>query len=88
MLIRPMERDDLDWVREQRNRPECRKWFRQPNLITKEHQEEWFLTTDMISRYYGFQTGQVIKINRTNLYDTIVQNSISYRAVKEDISTL
>lgn len=46
------------------------------------------LTTDMISRYYGFQTGQVIKINRTNLYDTIVQNSIYYRAVKEDISTL
>ena len=46
------------------------------------------LNTDMISRYYGFQTGQIIKINRVNLYDTIVQNSVSYRAVREDITTL
>lgn len=45
------------------------------------------LTTDIISRYYGFQTGQVIKINRTNLYDTIIQNSIAYRVVKEDMSS-
>ena len=42
------------------------------------------LTTDMISRYYGFQTGQVIEIKRTNLYDTIVQYSTSYRVVKDE----
>jgi len=43
------------------------------------------LTSDMISRYYGFQTGQIIEIKRTNLYDTIVQHSTSYRVVKEEI---
>ena len=41
------------------------------------------LDTDIISRYYGFQPGQVIEIKRTNLYDTIVQHSLSYRVVKE-----
>ena len=41
------------------------------------------LTSDIISRYYGFQPGQVIEIKRTNLYDTIVQHSLSYRVVKE-----
>ena len=43
------------------------------------------LTTDMISRYYGFQTGQVIQIDRINLFDTIVQKSISYRIVKDGV---
>ena len=42
------------------------------------------LTSDMISRYYGFRVGQIIEIIRTNLHDTIVQKSLSYRAVKED----
>jgi DNA-directed RNA polymerase subunit H (RpoH/RPB5) len=43
------------------------------------------LTTDIIVRYYGFKVGQIIQINRTNFYETIVQNSLSYRVVKEDI---
>ena len=43
------------------------------------------LTSDMLVRYYGFLPGQIIEINRTNLYDTIVTNSLSYRAVKTDL---
>lgn len=44
-----MERGDLDWVRKERNRPECRDWFRQDHPITVEEQQKWFDTTDMKS---------------------------------------
>ena len=40
------------------------------------------LTSDMISRYYGYKPGQIIEIKRVNLYETIVQESLSYRVVK------
>lgn len=66
-------------------------------LLTEEEQREFLtkndisidqlpiiLDTDMISRYYGYIPGQVIKINRINMYDTLVPKSISYRAVKEN----
>ena len=64
--------------------PEEQRDFLSRNNISID-QMPIMLTTDMISRYYGFQTGQVIKINRINLYDTIIQNSVSYRVIKEDI---
>ena len=41
------------------------------------------LSSDMISRYYGFKPGQIIEIKRVNLYETLIQNSLAYRAVKE-----
>lgn len=49
MIIRPMYSTDLEWVRMERNRPECRKWFRQPNYLTVEQQQKWFKETDMLS---------------------------------------
>ena len=64
--------------------PEEQRNFLSRNNISID-QMPIMLTTDMISRYYGFQTGQVIKINRINLYDTIIQNSVTYRVIKEDI---
>ena len=41
------------------------------------------LSSDMISRYYGFKPGQIIEIKRINLYETLIQESLAYRAVKE-----
>jgi len=48
-MLRPIEHKDLDWIRKERNRPECRDYFRQPEFLTQRQQEEWFNTTDMRS---------------------------------------
>ena len=48
-MLRTMEREDLEWVRKQRNRPECRDWFRQDHLITQQEQEKWFVLGNMTS---------------------------------------
>jgi len=40
---------------------------------------------DKIVRYYGFRQGQIIEIKRINYYDTMVQNTIAYRAVKDSM---
>lgn len=48
-MIRPLMEQDLEWVRRERNRPECRMWFRQPELLSEKQQSLWFSTTDMKS---------------------------------------
>ena len=48
-MLRPMEESDLRWVAEERNDPECRRWFRQSELLSMKDQEEWFFHTDMRS---------------------------------------
>lgn len=62
---------------------EQREFLKRNNLSLE--QLPIILTSDMMVRYYGFRPGQIIEINRTNLYDAIVQNSLSYRAVKTDL---
>ncbi len=48
-MLRTMELEDLEWVRKERNKPECMDWFRQPLPLTAEEQLKWFHTTDMKS---------------------------------------
>lgn len=48
-MIRPIENGDLEWIRKERNRPECRQWFRQDHIISQDEQYEWFETTSMRS---------------------------------------
>lgn len=48
-MIRPMVSNDLEWVRQERNNPECKRWFRQDHDITPEEQAQWFATTTMKS---------------------------------------
>jgi RimJ/RimL family protein N-acetyltransferase len=48
-MLTPLLFTDLEWVRTERNRPECMMWFRQPLPLTQKEQEHWFNTTDMKS---------------------------------------
>lgn len=54
-----MEWGDLEWVRKERNRPECRQWFRQDHDISETEQAEWFGTTKMKSFIVGDNKGVV-----------------------------
>jgi len=41
-MLRPLVYENLEWVRLERNRPECRQYFRQPYLLTPSDQDKWF----------------------------------------------
>ena len=48
-MLRPVCEWDLDWIKNERNRPELRRTFRQPRLLTDLGQKKWYETTDMES---------------------------------------
>ena len=45
-------------------------------------------TNDIIVRYYGLRQGQIMKIIRTNMYDTMTSREVVYRAVRSDAELL
>jgi diamine N-acetyltransferase len=56
MILRPIERDDLLWIRDLRNSPEVYSHVRERRVLTLADQEAWYdrLTTDRgrTMRYY------------------------------------
>ena len=56
MILRPIERDDLPWIRDLRNSPEVYSHVRERRLLTLADQEAWYdrLTADggRTMRYY------------------------------------
>ena len=52
VTLRPMESDDLELVRSQRNRPEMRQWMTTDHEISKEEMKSWFALLPASSRYW------------------------------------
>ncbi len=42
VVLSPVEQEHLTWLRDQRNRAELNRWFRQPWMLTTSDQEKWF----------------------------------------------
>lgn len=42
VILDAVERQDLEWMRYQRNDPEFRKYFREYKDLSSDHQEDWF----------------------------------------------
>jgi RimJ/RimL family protein N-acetyltransferase len=58
--FRPIERDDLDLLRDWRNDPEIRLFCREYRMLNLERQEKWFdsLTADTACEMYGIISDQ------------------------------
>lgn len=64
--------------------PEAQRDFLKRNNVSID-QLPVILVTDIITRYYGFKLGEVVEIKRVNMYDSMIQDSLSFRVVREDI---
>ena len=42
ILLRPLEYDDIEWVRNLRNQPQIRKWFNFSEEISEQDQRNWY----------------------------------------------
>jgi len=40
-------------------------------------------STDIIARYYGMRAGQIFRIERENMYETMILKSVTYKAIRD-----
>lgn len=57
--------------------------FLQKNGLTID-QLPIILTSDVIIRYLGLRAGRIVRIERENMYETMIIKSVTYKAVKEE----
>lgn len=40
-------------------------------------------STDIIARYYGMRAGQIVRIERENMYESMIMKSVTYKAIRD-----
>jgi len=40
-------------------------------------------STDIIARYYGMRPGQIVRIERENMYESMIMKSVTYKAIRD-----